>query len=188
MKFSIFNFQFPKAEKSKSSQGFTLIELLVAMTLFAVLISIAAGSFVRAIRTQRAIVALMEANDNMNSALEQMSRELRVGSEFKDFSGGFGVAFKNAADKDVVYYIEDSAVKRRVGNSSGEKITADSIEVKRLSVSLCGKGVNGSDVKCYGGSSDYPPRITIDLSVAPRNTYFENFSFDIQTTVSARNF
>ncbi len=68
--------------KLKTSNAFTIIELLVAMGLFIILMGITAGSFVKAMRTQRAIVALMAANDNASLTLEQIAREIRTGSNF----------------------------------------------------------------------------------------------------------
>ena len=62
--------------------GFTLIELIVAFGIFAILISVASGSFVRSLRIQRVSLQLMAVNDNMAITLEQMMREMRTGYNF----------------------------------------------------------------------------------------------------------
>ncbi|MBI2075117.1 MAG: prepilin-type N-terminal cleavage/methylation domain-containing protein, partial [Candidatus Harrisonbacteria bacterium] len=64
------------------SKGFTIVELLVAVGLFLIVLAIASGAFVQALRSQRATLRLMAANDAASSALEQMTREIRVGDDF----------------------------------------------------------------------------------------------------------
>ena len=58
------------------------MELLVAVALFSILMSIAAGGFVRALRSEREVSAMMAAESNVNLALEQMAREMRTGYLF----------------------------------------------------------------------------------------------------------
>jgi len=69
-------------QKQKMQRGFTLIELIVAFGIFAILITIASGSFVRSLRIQRVSLQLMAVNDNMAITLEQMMREMRTGYNF----------------------------------------------------------------------------------------------------------
>ncbi len=56
--------KFPKKYKAGSRAGFTLVELLVAIALFSIAVSVAVGGFVRVLRTQRQIVALIAANSS----------------------------------------------------------------------------------------------------------------------------
>src|SRR6185295_7895950 len=67
--------------------GFTLVELLVAITLFSIAISIAIGGFVRALHTERQLIALIAANSNASLAIEQIAREIRTGTGFACASG-----------------------------------------------------------------------------------------------------
>ncbi|MBS3903257.1 MAG: type II secretion system protein [Anaplasmataceae bacterium] len=64
--------------------GFTLVESLVAVGIFATVISLAAGGFVQALRTQRQLEGVISANSNASLAIEQMSREIRTGRAFCD--------------------------------------------------------------------------------------------------------
>ena len=66
----------------KSKNGFTVIELIVAMTIFVVLMSIAAGGLIHLLKSQRVVAGLMEANDSASLSLEQMAREIRTGYNF----------------------------------------------------------------------------------------------------------
>ena len=65
-----------------SRAGFTLVELLVAFSIFAILVAVVSGSFVRSLRIQRVALELMAINDNMAITLEQMMREMRTGYNF----------------------------------------------------------------------------------------------------------
>jgi prepilin-type N-terminal cleavage/methylation domain-containing protein len=177
-------------------KGFTLIELLIAMSLFVVFISIASGGFVRALRTQRAIVALMAVNDNASLALEQMSREIRTGYNFctKDnpvnslSNGEFldcaklpynELMFVNASNKVVFYRLENGAIFREVLDGTNEKITGDNVRVRNFNIKLMG------NKKADG----FPPRITISISVSPESdiSYLNDIYTNVQSTISSRS-
>ena len=169
------NSQFPIS----NSRGFTIVELLVAMGLFVILIGIATGGFIRALRTQRLIVALMAANDNVNLTLEQMAREIRTGYNFSKISDT-ELQFVNANNIVVFYRLNEGAIERGTEDvflqRTYRKITADNVKIIGFNINLLGN--NPGD--------GYPPRITISLSVGIPNKYFENVSTNIQTTISAR--
>lgn len=187
----------------KFQKGFTLIELLVAMSLFIVFIAIASGGFIRALRTQRAIVALMSVNDNASLVLEQMSREMRTGYNFctRDYpvisvsDGQFldcaklapnELMFVNARNEIVFYRLNDKSIERGIFNySSGRadynngKITGENISVERFGIKLMGNG----------RGDGFPPRISISIRVKPETEidYLNNFYSDVQSTVSSRS-
>ncbi len=160
-------------------KGFTIIELTIAMGLFIILMGIAMGSFVRAMRTQRAIVALMTANDNASLALEQMAREIRTSSTFVKNSPS-ELQFDNAYGIEVVYRLNSNAIERGETNPSGlttyKKITADNVRINNFSITLFGQ--NPGD--------GYPPRITISISATGTDSSLQDVSTNIQTTISAR--
>ncbi len=190
-----------KIKKLNQNSGFTLIELLVAMSLFVIFTAIASGGFIRALRTQRAIVALMSVNDNSSLVLEQISREMRTGynfctntqaiisissSEFPDCRdlANNELMFVNVNNQVVFYKWENGAIYRGIGNvlltdSDYDQITGENIQVRDFNIKLMGneKGDN------------YPPRITISISVSPRSniSYLENIYTNVQTTVSSRS-
>ena len=66
----------------KTNKGFTLLEMTVAMTLFIVIVALTSGLFVRTLRTQRVISEISKTLDDATLAIEQMSREIRVGYGF----------------------------------------------------------------------------------------------------------
>ncbi len=179
----------------KPRTGFTIVELLVAIGLFGVIVSIAMGGFVRALRTQRQIVALITANSNMSLVIEQISREMRTGNSFCASACPIGeLNFTNSRGERIFYGIKTittgrfgyyGAIVRRVGDD-GEcaQITADSVNVRNLNFKLFG----ASDA-LPEGNPYFPPRITIIVSISPSagqaSVVSENIT-NIQTTVSAR--
>jgi len=124
-------------------KGFTLVELLVAMGLFVIFITIASGGFIRALRTQRNIVALIAANENTSLALEQMAREIRTGSNFSS-PNETELDFTNAVGEDVVYRLKDTAVER-----NSQPLTATNVKINKLIFKL---------------GNNHPARITIILN------------------------
>lgn len=160
--------------KIQQQKGFTLIELLVSMTLFLVLIGIATGGFIRALRTQRAIVDLMSVNDNAALTMEQIARELRTGFEFSVSDNK--LRFVNANGRVIYYWLNEGAIERGIGdapNTIYERITADNVKVRDLNFILL-------------SDPAYPPRITISISVTGNNPYLKDVSTNIQTTISSR--
>jgi prepilin-type N-terminal cleavage/methylation domain-containing protein len=176
-----------RSDITKSSQrwlrlalGFTMVELLVAMGLFVILTSITTAGFIQALRSQRALVALMAANDNASLALEQMSREIRLGYNFQTNVSRDALTFVNAYNEIVTYRLRNQAIERGTGNVlSGMTfypLTSGIARIDSIQFRLAGE-------RSGDGS---PPRITINLLVGARGRGLENIAVRIQTTVSAR--
>lgn len=74
MSINIFN-------KSKQ-KGFTLVEMIVSMAIFIVVALIAVGALLKVLDANRKSLNLKTAINNLNFALESMSREMRVGGDY----------------------------------------------------------------------------------------------------------
>jgi prepilin-type N-terminal cleavage/methylation domain-containing protein len=68
--------------KSRSSGGFSLIEVLVAIVIFSVVMLIAIGALVSIIDLNRKARSQKQALNNLNSALESMTRTIRDGTNY----------------------------------------------------------------------------------------------------------
>ncbi len=164
--------------------GFTLIEVLVAIMLFSFVIAIAMGIFFNALRGQRSALALMAANDNAESALEQMAREMRTGNSFVltlPAADGTSIDFINARGVPVTYRFNPGAnpgagtiERQETGNALA--ITGSNVLVKRL-VFIINEGTP---------SAPSLTRVTIALEVAPAQKNIQSISTNIQMTVSPR--
>ena len=156
--------------------GFTLVELLVAIALFSIAVSIAVGGFVRALRTQRQLVALIAANSNASLAIEQMARELRTSRDFSCVPQGSRIceeiAFTAASGEEVAYRKNGATLERRAGAQT-EQLTALNVDVRSLSFVLF-------------GNEEFPPRITITMGVGSSAPGLEGSVTNLQTTISSR--
>ncbi|MDP1689242.1 MAG: prepilin-type N-terminal cleavage/methylation domain-containing protein [bacterium] len=172
-------FQIPNSSRS----GFTLVELLVSFTLFTVIMSIVTSIFITSRRTERNIAALILVNDNTYMAIEQMARDIRDGRNF-DFTDPFSegcsgncFGFTNRNGEKVIYDLSNNSIRRRISPvtpNSTRNLTADNVNVQSFSaISTCIS----------------PIKVTINLKVSPQGlSGVANFSNNIQTTVSTRNF
>ncbi len=158
--------------KFSSKNGFTLVELLVAMSLFVVVVALASGIFIQALRTQRATVALIAANNNASLAIEQMMREIRTGKNFTvegvNSGEGQSLDFQNARQEAVNYSLTNKSIAR-----NNNALTAENILVENLKFNLL---------------AGLPPRITIVLQISALGVPAPGSFINLQTTVSPRVF
>ena len=156
------------------------MELLVSIGLFAVIMALAMGGFVRALRTQRQIVALISANSNLSLVLEQMSREIRTGFNFCSESAcpEGTLTFMNARGKQITYAFNGTGNRGKITRTEdalpAADLTADNVDVRYLYFDLL-------------AAPNYPPRITIRVGVSPiAAAGLNDIVSRIETTVSAR--
>mgnify|MGYP003419119719 FL=1 len=77
-----------KLQKSRS--GFTLIELMVAVGLFSLIIIVGAGALLNTNFVRKNTETVRAVVDNLNFVMEDMSRNIRLGSLYScDDSGGY---------------------------------------------------------------------------------------------------
>mgnify|MGYP001560163788 FL=1 len=158
------------------------MEMLISLAVFGMLMAVASGAFIRGLRSQRAIVSLIAANDNLSIALEQMIREIRTGYEFSTTTPD-ELGFINAENSLVRYRLDTGAIERGIEDLSQgpgvfvyRRITGDNVIITRFNIGLFG----------HTFGDEFPPRITLSVSISPNNPYLSSFSVDIQSTVSAR--
>lgn len=165
------------------NKGFTIVELLVAIGLFGAIVSIAMGGFVRALQTQKQIVALITANSNVSLVIEQMSREIRTGFNFCNLNcPSDSLTFTNSRGEQVTYAygvaVGYGTITRQVGSGNINPITADNVNIRYLNFKV-------------SENPSYPPRVTILVGLSPKIGQAINVSeniTNIQTTVSVRSF
>jgi prepilin-type N-terminal cleavage/methylation domain-containing protein len=168
-----------KIPKKNKKSGFTIVELLVAMSIFVILITIAVGAFIQALRSERRLTSLMTVSNNASSVLEQMAREIRTGYLFSPQPiCGNSISFNTSASgvSSVVSYDLSSVGSRGVIRRNGQNLTADNVNVSKLcflvsqdSTSLCS-----------------PWRVTIAATVDAFPLSAVVASTAIQTTASSR--
>jgi len=177
----------------KNNKGFTLVELVMAMSIFVILISIAAGGFINILRNQRLVIALMIVNDNMSLSMEQMAREIRTGYNFSKVSDS-ELQFVNSHNQVVLYRLNNGAIERVMESATLEKIpqkiTADNVKIASFNIEVCGNNISPDLLldSCGGGGGVNPPRITLSFSITSAEPDIEKLKIftNIQTTISSR--
>lgn len=181
--------------------GFTLIEMLVSVSIFSVVIVVAVGALLHLARASDRSHAILTAINNLDFAMEQMSRTMRVGNNFFCSNGVHPISVET---KDCVWGQEKSAVSftdqdgRRIlyrlnpETRSLERenlsevphrvfaITAPEILVENLTFAVIGSHPLDS----------LQPRVVIRIkakTVIPGLAQENQVSFDLQTTVSQRD-
>lgn len=140
-----------------SASGFTLIEMIVALAVFTIVVLISVGSLLSITHSNRKAQAQKTIMNNLNFALESMTRTIRVGTNYRcaDFgslgdvnvpadcptSGGTAIAFERAggnpgSDTDQVIYQlnpDEKTLQRSLdGGSNFLAITAPEVEIDTL--------------------------------------------------------
>ncbi len=76
---NLFSF-FRSAGKARAVSAFTLIEMMVAVTIFSVVMMVGVGALLSLVATNKRAQAIHSVMNNLNAALEGMSRSTRVGT------------------------------------------------------------------------------------------------------------
>jgi prepilin-type N-terminal cleavage/methylation domain-containing protein len=63
-------------------RGFTLVELMVAVSIFAIVMMIGVGALLTMVEVNKRAQGINSVINNLNAAVEQMSRSIRVGSNY----------------------------------------------------------------------------------------------------------
>lgn len=184
-------------------KGFTLVEMIITIGLFTIIIAIAVGAFTSALRTQRQVSSLIAAQSNISLALEQMAREVRTGYLFCNNSATNNIHdpagscdpctisvasstwtcpaldFYDAEGNQVLYSLQNGALMETINGGTPQSVTGDTVSVKYLQFLLFGQ-LEGDQ---------WTPRITITMGITPSSTDpgVESTTFNLETTVSARN-
>lgn len=189
-----------------SKQGFTIIELLVAMGVFLVVIAIAIGGFVQALRTERQTTALINANNNMSLVIEQMDREIRTGYNFCatgltnqcDENNGQIFSFINANGDQVTYALGSalggnmqSTILYRIDNNENngqpQALTAPDVIVKNLNFyyGTCNSPNSPNTGGYCATGSNRPNFVTFSVGISPQG--LQNIvTIYLQSSVSSR--
>ena len=72
----------------QKNKGFSLIEIMVSLAVFSIVVLVAAGALLSIIDGSRKTQALKSVVNNLNFALEDMTRNLRVGGHFNCDTAG----------------------------------------------------------------------------------------------------
>ena len=182
------------------SKGFTLIELLVAVTIFTVVVLLAIGALLNLSHVNDRSQTLLVALENLDFAMEQMSRIVRTGATYDcaaNFptpvptdcasSGNNKISFKDQNDRSVRFQlINNTIVKERTSITGAPElpieVTAPEIIIEDLTFFVVGTGA-------FNDGDREQPRVLITLRGRTNIFGFkleEQADFNLQTTVTQR--
>jgi prepilin-type N-terminal cleavage/methylation domain-containing protein len=174
---------FNKIKNQKS--GFTLIELMVATSIFMMIMLMAMGSIVVSGNASKRTQKLRYAMDNVNFALESMTRSIRMGTNYEETSKGISFLLDSELDGEsqkIEYFLgteerqEYNSLYRTIDDSPAVKIVSSDVNVEKLDFIIKGNREN-----------DGSPSVYILMKGTVNIKGQENTSFAIQTMASQRN-
>ena len=132
----------------QKKQGFSLIEVIVSIGLFAVVMTIALGALFMVIAANRQAKAIKSVVNNVNVAMEGMTRELRVGSEYcattsgscDDTTNGGSdtIYFRTDVGDNARYRLHNGVIKRQINGGAEFNLTGSDVTITSLNYYIQG--------------------------------------------------
>ena len=189
---------------AKKVRGFTLIEMMVSLGIFTVVLSISVGALLAMVSSNRKTQTLRSAMDNLNLAMEEMSRNIIQGRKYHcgasvlpvaniedalDCTAGkeFFLAMEahsgnsTIATDQIVYRLATTTTTGRLQKSinsgvSFNDVTAPSIKIEKLEFYVFGNAIGDDEV----------PRVIITIGGTAGVKEGTQSSFNIQTMATQR--
>jgi prepilin-type N-terminal cleavage/methylation domain-containing protein len=168
--------------------GFTLIELLTAVSLFLVVMTISMGAIIGIFDANEKVGSLKTVMDNLNFAMETMSREIRFGENYhcgttgtltspqNCLSGASFISFLSNDGVQTVYRLNGTSLEKSInGGSTYTTITAVEINIQSLSFFVTG-----------ATADSLQPRVLINIKGQAGTKSNTTSGFVVQTVVSQR--
>lgn len=173
-------------------KGFTLVEILVVLAIFSIMIAAISAVFISGIKIQANSVAQEQLLDQVNYAVENMSRSIRTakkdivgscitsGDNYLPASGSddsLGFIKKDSVLQECVYFrLVSDAIYKGDSGSDGVPLTSDDIKVTSLEFNV----LEGE------GTSGHQPKVTVYIEAeSTRGDPLQRVR--IQTTISQRD-
>jgi len=187
-----------------SKSGFTLVEMLVAVSLFLVAATIGLGALIVVNDAYRKTKAQQVAIDNVNFAIESMTRSIRTGALY-DCEGDPNPKSRSCSQSPNSQFSHRDVCRRAViyrliedGNGRGS-IQTQIIDDKDICdrgggtgdfVELTSPDVDIDELNFYVIDAEYTegqPRVVLVIKGVAGRRLKELTPFSVQTTVTARN-
>jgi prepilin-type N-terminal cleavage/methylation domain-containing protein len=183
------------AHINPGSRAFTLVEVMVSVSIFSMVMLISTGAVFSIVEANKKAHSIKSVMTNLNFALESMSRDIRVGSNYRcddgtDCVSPGGTAFKFRANRDVngdgtvnladevTYSRSGSRIMRQVNGQLAFAITASEITVTNLRFYVSGTASGGDQprvttvIQGYSGTSTTRSDFNINTTISQRASNF----------------
>lgn len=195
--------------KINKQKGFTLIELIVSASVFSVVVLISTGSIFTIFDSNRKSQNLRSAMDNFNLSMESMTRTIRFGYNYhcdiniapftspldcpNNTSTNSSLAVQTSPSSRVLYRLNSNRIETsKTDGATWSPITSSDVTITSLNIRVIGSlpYSNASASACpTGGQADRcQPKVIIVVRGYVGAKVSSRTSFNLQTTVSQRNF
>jgi len=191
--------------RSRNFRAFTLIEMMVAVSIFAIVMLIGVGALLALVQANARAEAINSVMNNLNAALENMSRSIRVGNTYYcdttaspvpspatlssaqdcDTGGGVLLAFESATgdpnnDNDqIVYRLNGTQLERSLtSGSSGSFVAITAPEVSIDTFDFYVTGTTRGDA--------IQPRVLMRIQGSAKLPGGTTTNFTVQASVTQR--
>jgi len=173
-------------KKEFTLQGFTLIELMTAMSIFIIVMMISMGSIISIFDANRKSRSLKTVLNNLNLAVESMSKEMRFGKNYHCGSGTVTtpqncpsgdtlMSFLSSEGVQTTYRLNSNSIEKRIGNEEYIAVTAPEIAIDGLTFYTLGAGTNNTlqpkvliMIKSHAGTGRSRSDFTLETLVSQR--------------------
>lgn len=172
-------------------KGFTLIEIMTAVSIFIVVLTISSGAIISVFDANRKAQTLRSSLNNLNLAIEAMSREMRFGKAYHCLnsgtlttpnncpSGGSFISFLSTGNQQMVYKLNGTTIERSTdGGVTYIPMTSPDVVVQNLSFYVLGAGPVPTNT--------LQPKVLVVLKGYVGNSVKTRTDFSVQTLVSQR--
>ena len=177
----------PTERRQSFGRGFTLIELMVAISIFIIVMTISMGAIIGVFDANRKSRSLKVVLNNLDLAVESMSKEMRFGKNYHCGSGGTITAPQNCPSGDtlmsflssdniqVTYRLNNQSLEKQVGNGNFIAVTAPEIVIDSLTFYTLGAGTGDSlhpkviiQIKSHAGAGKTQSSFILETMVSQR--------------------
>ncbi len=183
-----------------TKKGFTLIEAMVSISIFIVVMVVSATALLSIINANQKSHQLKSVIDNLNFALENMARNIRVGTVYQ--CGGGLTSCTNPPNTASFSYIPQTSVQRRtyslvtnptggyeIGQQSGsgalQILTDPQVHINDLRFYVVGAAIGQFAGGSSPGGGDGQPHVVITVT-GYAGTGKVRSDFHLQTSVTQR--
>lgn len=173
-------------------KGFTLIELMVAVSIFIIVMTISMGAIIGVFDANRKSRSLKTVLNNLNLAVESMSKEIRFGKNYHCGASGDLTApqncqnvsddhtlmsFLSSDNLQIIYRLNGNIIEKSIdGGGTYIAVTAPEIVIDDLTFYTIGAGT----------SDTLQPKVIIKIKSHAGATDKGRSDFTLQTLVSQR--
>jgi prepilin-type N-terminal cleavage/methylation domain-containing protein len=170
-----------KFNKIKKNRGFTIIELIISTAIFTIALTLISSAMILIFNGYKKTNSLSKVLNEFDFTFGLLMKEIRFSSDYVVNSSGcsntsfeYESAFRGG--RNVVLYLDNGSLVRKIGSDSPVKLTSPNIEITKL---------------CFYDADPLflrHPMLTISLTAKIENKNGVFSEFTIQDSVSSRAF